>query len=300
MREFNDLLKKYELKPHRYTRIGKVTVIDTDEGKYVVKRKKENNQIYNYLKNRNFDYYPKLINKDNDIYDIREYISDDDVPNEQKIIDLVNLTALLHSKTTHYKEIDFDDYKEIYEDINNNIEYLYSYYNDLITLIESKVYMSPSEYLLATNISKIFGSLNYSKSELEKWYKMIKDNTKQRSVLLHNNLDLSHFRTKEGKNYLLNFDKARVGIPIFDIYILYKRHALDYDFSELLKQYENSYPLKDYERKLLFILLAIPDKIELSGSTFEQTKTISRFLDLSYKTERLISTYYSKDSVKNS
>lgn len=295
MREFNEILKKYDLRPHRYTKFGKVTLIETEKGKYVVKAKKKNKPIYNYLKNRNFDYYPKSINNDDDFYDIREYIPDDDIPNEQKMMDLTNLVALLHNKTTHYKEVDFDAHKEIYEDINNNIEYLYSYYNDMITLIESKVYMSPSEYLLARNISKIFGSLNFCKSELDKWYEMIKDNTKDRYVLLHNNLDLSHFRTTNGKNYLLNFDKAKLGIPIFDIYILYKRHALDYDFGEILNSYESAYPLKDYERKLLFILIAMPDKLELSGSVFEQTKNISNFLDLSYKTEKIISAYYSKN-----
>lgn len=83
------------------------------------------------------------------------------------MLDLIKLVSLLHNKTTHYKEVDFADYKTIYETLSNNIEYLYSYYNDIITLIETKVYMSPSEYLLARNISKIFGSLNFSKQELE-------------------------------------------------------------------------------------------------------------------------------------
>ena len=212
------------------------------------------------------------------------------------MIDLINLVSLLHNKTTHFKEVDFEDYKKIYEDINNNIEYLYSYYNDIITLIESKIYMSPSEYLLARNISKIFGSLNFCKNELEKWYKLVENKTKIRVVVLHNNLDLSHF-ISGSKSYLLSWDKSKLGIPIFDLYILYKRHALDFDFAEILKQYELSYPLKEDERKLLFILLALPDRILFEDSIYNQTKKIGKMFDISYKTEKLISPYYSENNI---
>lgn len=214
------------------------------------------------------------------------------------MLDLIKLVSLLHNKTTHYKEVDFADYKTIYETLSNNIEYLYSYYNDIITLIETKVYMSPSEYLLARNISKIFGSLNFSKQELEKWYKLVENKTKQRVVVLHNNLDLSHFRSNT-KNYLLSWDKAKLGIPIFDLYILYKRHGLDFNFEEILKYYESSYKLQEDEKILFFILIALPDKIEFDGTLYEQTKKIGKFLDLSYKTESLISPYYTKNEPSN-
>ena len=38
------------------------------------------------------------------------------IEKEQKIIDLINILTLLHSKTTMYKEIDIDYYKYIYEE----------------------------------------------------------------------------------------------------------------------------------------------------------------------------------------
>lgn len=298
MQKINEILKKYNIKPHRYEKNGKVIIVSDEENKYVVKKNKKSQEIFEYLKNRSFDYYPKILNDSNDSYEISEYIYDDYIPDEQKMLDLIKLVSLLHNKTTHYKEVDFDDYKTIYETLSNNIEYLYSYYNDLITLIETKVYMSPSEYLLARNISKIFGSLNFSKQELEKWYKLVENKTKQRVVVLHNNLDLSHFRSNT-KNYLLSWDKAKLGIPIFDLYILYKRHGLDFNFEEILKYYESSYKLQEDEKILFFILIALPDKIELNESIYEQTKKISKFLDLSYKTERLISPYYTKKEPSN-
>lgn len=298
MQKINEILKKYNIKPHRYEKNGKVIIVSDEVNKYVIKKNQRNQEIFEYLRNRSFDYYPKILNDSNDSYEISEYIYDDYIPDEQKMLDLIKLVSLLHNKTTHYKEVDFADYKTIYETLSNNIEYLYSYYNDIITLIETKVYMSPSEYLLARNISKIFGSLNFSKQELEKWYKLVENKTKQRVVVLHNNLDLSHFRSNT-KNYLLSWDKAKLGIPIFDLYILYKRHGLDFNFEEILKYYESSYKLQEDEKILFFILIALPDKIEFDGTLYEQTKKIGNFLDLSYKTESLISPYYTKNEPSN-
>ena len=294
MKKINEVLKKHDLKPYRYDKKGETYITYTKNGIYVIKKNNSNEEIFNYLKTRNFNYFPKVIESDE--LEVMEYIENYNIPDEQKILDLINLVGLLHSKTTHYKEIDFEDYKKIYEDIINNIEYLNSYYTDIITLIESHVYMSPSDYLLARNISHIFGALNFCTEEVEKWYKLIKDKTKQRTVVLHNNLDLTHFIENE-KPYLINWKKSKIGIPIFDLYILFKRHILDFDFTEVFNSYENIYPLHEDEKKLFFILISLPSKIEFDNNEYELTKKISRELDILYKTERFISPYYSKQSI---
>lgn len=295
MKKINEVLKKYSLKPHRYIKEGNVTIIDTDQGRYVIKeKKKSNNKIYNYLNSRNFDYYPNLLTDINEDYEITEYIEEFDIPPEQKIMDLIDLISLLHSKTTHYKEIDEDEYKEIYEDISNNISYLNSYYSDLIDIIDTKVYPSPGEYLLARNITKIFAAIMYSKNEVEKWYELVKNSHKKRLVVLHNNLDLSHF-LRNSESYLISWDKSKIDIPIFDLYKLYKRNGLEFEFSEVLKRYEKNYPLLPEERKLLFILMALPDKIEFSKNEYQNCKEVNRMIEFVYKTEMIISPYYSKE-----
>lgn len=298
MRKFKDILEKYTLKPYRYEVVGKATIIDTDNGRFVIKeKKKDNRKIYDYLESRNFNYYPKILD-DNGNKQLIEYIEPIYTPREQKIMDMIDLVALLHSKTTHFKEIDEDTYKEIYEDITNNINYLTSYYTDIITIIETKVYMSPSEYLLARNITKIFSALNFCDIELKKWYNIVKQKTKQRLVVLHNNLELDHF-IRNKNSYLINWDKAKIDIPVFDLYKLYKKHALEFDFSEILKRYESSYLLLEEEKKLFFILIAIPDKIEFNNSEYENCKLISNKIDIIYKTEKFISPYYSDNTKKD-
>ena len=298
MKQINEILKKYNLKPHRYINNGKVTIVDTEMGRFVIKKNLKNKKIFTYLKSRSFNYYPKNINDEEEEYEITEYLEDIDYPNEQKMLDLINLVTLLHNKTTHYKEVDFDDYKQIYEDIKNNIEYLTSYYNDLITFIDTHIFMSPSEYMLARNISRIFNALNFCSYEIDNWYDLVKEKTKQRVVVLHNNLDLSHF-IKNENSYLLSWDKAKIGIPIFDLYILYKHHGLDYNFEDILKHYEQSYPLQKDERKLLFVLIALPPKLDFSKNVYQMTSEITKIMDLLYKTEKLISPYYTEQSIQN-
>lgn len=294
MKKINEVLKKHALKPHRYIKEGNVTIIDTDQGRYVIKEKKKtNSKIYNYLNSRNFDYYPSFITDINEDYEITEFIEELDIPLDQKMMDLIDLAALLHSKTTHYKEIDSDEYKEIYEDVSNNIVYLNSYYNDLINIIDTKVYPSPSEYLLGRNITKVFAAIMYCKSELEKWYELVKNSHKKRLVVLHNNLDLSHF-LRNNKSYLISWDKSKIDIPIFDLYKLYKHNGLQVEFSEVLKRYEKNYPLLPEERKLLFILMALPDKIEFNKSEYQNCKEVNKMIEFVYKTEMIISPYYSK------
>jgi len=298
MQKINELLRKSNINPRKYIKNKKITIIETEDKKYAIKQKTKDNQyIYDYLKSRNFNYIPKILNNQDD-YEIRNYIESYEIPEEQKMIDLIDLVSLLHNKTTHYKEVTEDNYKEIYEDIKNNIEYLYGYYTDMITIIESKVYMSPCEYLIARNISKIFEILNFIKKEIDNWYSIVKQNKKQRLVILHNNLELNHIIINE-KNYLISWEKSKIGIPIFDIYKLYKKHALDFEFNEIIKLYEKNYPLKEEERKLLFILISIPPKIEMQESEYENTKEARKKMDYVLKTQLFISPYYSNKRPEN-
>ncbi|MBE6149466.1 MAG: hypothetical protein E7170_01930 [Firmicutes bacterium] len=298
MIQLNDILKKYDIKPYRYINNGNITIVEDKNERFVVRKKSMNEDIYSYLKTRNFDYFPRIVNDLNEDFIIQEYIEDEKYPSEQKILDLINLVSLLHNKTTHYKEVDIEDYKRLYEDISNNIEYLKSYYFDIITTIETHTFMSPHEYLFARNISKINSVLNFCEIEVSNWYKLVKDKTKERQVVLHNNLDLSHF-IKNDKSYLINWKKSKIGNPIFDLFVLYKRHALDFDFESVLNSYEQSYPLTDDEKRLLYILISLPDKIEFEGANYELCNKISNMVDYLYKTDKLISPYYSKQNIHN-
>ena len=298
MYEISEFLKKYNIVPKSYQKNGKVTIINTKNGKYVIKNKnRDNNDILKYLLSRNFDYFPKLLSNSADDYELIEYVEDIDMPEEQKMMDMIDLIALLHSKTTYYKEVDIDDFDKIYDDINNNIAYLYNYYNDIMTIIEKIIY-SPSENLLARNISIIFDTLNFENNLLNKWKEIVKEKRKQRYVVIHNNLDIDHF-LKNQNNYLISWDKSKIDLPIYDLYKLYKKNNLKYDFETLLKRYERTYPLLEEEKLLFHILILLPDKIEFNNNEFEMCQKISDAIDNLYKTKDYVLPYYSENSKTN-
>ncbi len=276
--------------------INKITIKNNTRiigDKIVLKKKKNNdlNNVYKYLKSRSFDYFPEPITIDN-LYEVYPFLEDTYEPSEQKATDIMHLLGLLHSKTTFYREIDIDKNKEIYENISDELEYLNNFYNDLITMIEKEVYMSPSGYLIARNINIIFGSIYYAKHNLEEWYKKIDNNKNERVVNIHNNISLDHY-IKNEKPYLISWNKSRIDSPIYDLLSFYKNHYLDFYFDDLFHFYESVYPLKEDERLLLFTYMAIPYKIEIISDEYEMCIKINKMIEYLYKTSNLIMNYHS-------
>ncbi len=288
MKEINELLKNHDIRALGYKKNGNIVIADTNKGKVVLKKSKNKDYIFDYLNTRNFDYYPEYITEND--YTISKYVEDIKIPKEKKITDLIDLVSLMHSKTTHYKKVSNDEYKKIYEDLSNNFQYLYEYYNDVISIIDEKVFMSPSEYLLARNISYIFKSIENGKMYVDNWLEEISDLDKMRITVVHNNLDLSHY-IKTDKDYLISWDKSKLDIPIFDLYNLYNNHFLDFDFLELLNRYEKNYPLKNYEIDLFFILITMPDKLEFDDTIYNMCIKINKEVEKLSRSNKLIEDY---------
>lgn len=289
------LLKEHGLKPKTLTKNKSSIVLETtDNKKYVLKEKnKDLENKFDYLLSRGFDYFPSYKSFDN--YDIYEYIKNKKISDEEKLYDMIDLLSLLHTKTTRYKNIDIDDYKQIYEDINEKIEYLTNYYTELNDLIDEEIYMSPSKYLLARNISKIYNALAFCKTEIDNWYELIKKSPKQRISLIHNNLELDHILNSDS-SYLISWDKAKTDMPLYDFYSLYKKYYNKTDFDILLSNYQKRYPLKEEELKLLFIKISVPKKIEFTSDEFSNTQEIKKLLEYLYKSDKLINPFYKKQN----
>ncbi len=287
----NDLrgkISKYKLPGEVFTIKSGARIIDN---KIVIKNKVNDSidRTYDYLKSRAFDYFPSLL-ESSDGYEVYPYIEDIYEPREQKAMDMMHLLSLLHSKTTFYREVDIDKNKEIYENIINNINYLNDYYNELISLIEKEVYMSPSSYLIARNINIIFSSIYYVRDNIDKWYKKIENNKNERVSYIHNNINLDHY-IKRDKPYLISWNKSRIDNPIYDLLSFYKNHYLEFDFDDLFHYYESNYPLKEDERLLLFTYMAIPPVMDKSGSEYDMCIKINKTIDYLYKTSNLIMNY---------
>lgn len=272
--------KKYEF--YKNTVIYK----DENDNKHVVKENKDDAlEVYNYLNSRGFSYLPKLEYLDKDVY-VYKYEEDLEMPKEQRMSDLIKTSALLHNKTVYYKDTSVDEIKELYEYLSNKIVSTYNYYDDIINMVESKVYMSPSEYMLARNCSMIFNCLEFSKNALDNWYKKMEQTSKKRIVLLHNNLDIHHL-IRNDENVLISWNNAKRGLPIYDFINLYKNNYADYDFNELYYEYKKRFPLIKEEEMLIFIYLFIPDKLDLTKSEMAKTIDVARLCNYLVTTDKL-------------
>ncbi len=276
-------------KPYRYTIKGKATILETSSGDFLIKPKnKDITKLYTYLSNRGFIAFPKLIDSSRNEVNVFEYIEDINLPKEQKCDDLIEIIASLHNKTSYFKEVSQDKFKEIYDNIKANINYLKNYYDTLYEIGFNEVYQSPSNYLFTRYFYKINLSINFALEELDNWFNLVSNENKQRVAVVHNNLELNHFLN----NRLISWDNYIIDTPVVDIINLYKKEWNNIEFSEVLSRYLYKYPLLEYEKKLLFILISLPNINKEYQNEFERCQNISNLVDYIFKTEILIRPYY--------
>lgn len=287
-----EVLKKI-YKPYRYTILGKAVVLNTTSGDFVVKERceKDIKELYAYLKSRNFTSFPKLIDDSRNDVNVYEYVKGVSMPKEQKALDLIDVVANLHNKTTFYKTVTVDDFKAIYDNIKSNIVYLQNDYNRLYEEIKKETYMSPSHYSFIRSIYKVFAALDFANHELDAWYSLVKDQTKKRVSFIHNKLNLDHF-IKSDDDYLISWDNYRTDTPIMDLVTFYQAEYFTIHFDVVFSRYLEKVNLSEDEKKLFFLLISIPPKIEFTDSEFKDCKMVREALDYVFITEELVRPYY--------
>ena len=212
---------------------------------------------------------------------------------EQQLLDLILVVAKLHNKTVYFKEVTEDKYKEIYDNIKDNVIYLRDYYSGIYDEAFNEIYISPAKYNFLLNYSLLNNDLAFILDELDEWFNLVKESNKQRVCLIHNNLSLEHF-IKGMDSYLISWDKYTFDTPVMDIVNLYHNEYLTCDFSGILKEYLKNFKLSVDEEKLLFILLSLPDKVNFDDSEFNNTINVANLVDYIKRTEKLIRPYYTE------
>lgn len=291
----NEKLKEIVLKykPLKYTLKGKTINVNSMQGNFVIKpAKKDIISLFSYLNSRSFYNYPKVIAKDDD-YITYEYLKELETPKEQQLLDLILVVAKLHNKTVYFKEVTEDKYKEIYDNIKDNVIYLRDYYSGIYDEAFNEIYISPAKYNFLLNYSLLNNDLAFILDELDEWFNLVKESNKQRVCLIHNNLSLEHF-VKGMDSYLISWDKYTFDTPVMDIVNLYHNEYLTCDFSGILKEYLKNFKLSVDEEKLLFILLSLPDKVDFDDSEFNNTINVANLVDYIKRTEKLIRPYYTE------
>ena len=278
------ILNKYNIEPTNITYRGKAKIIDTEYTTYVVRLKQNNNQkIYKYLEDRNFNNFLPIYNSYEDPYEIYPFIVERQLEPKDKAQDLVYMLSLLHNKTTTYENVDLDEVKNIYETTIEKLDYLDQYYHDLQDNIESKVYMAPAEYLLIRNITSIYSAIYFSKEYIKKWHDEKTNQKTERRVFLHNNLYLHHFLLGEDNSYFINWENSKRGNVIYDFLSFYRNEYLNIEPKALFDIYQAKFLYTKDEKTLFFALLAFPWKIAFQKSNYINTievRNLIKYIDM--------------------
>lgn len=290
--DFSSINRIY--KPYKYTIKNNVKILNCDDEVLVIKPKCEKLiNIHNYLLSRNFNNYVKIKDTNRENYFVYPYVYENSIPYEQKGNDLAKTVSLLHAKTSYFKDIDNSVFDKIYLDIDNNINYVKEYYSNLYDSIFPKEYYNAYEMIFMDIYSKLNNACIFCKNELENWYSMVNDKKSMRVSLLHNNLKVEHFLKGED-DYLISFDHAKFDTPVLDIVSFYKNEYDKLDFKEILKTYLYHFDFTLEEYKLFFILISIPDAINITNNNKDNLFKITNLKEYIYKTEELIRPYYSE------
>ncbi len=281
-KEIYEIIKNNHLHIKEIKKIGKVYIIKDEKRTYVIKLNTSNYDIYKYLLSRNFLYYPENLNNKNDNYDFYLYIEDIITKRNQRIEDLLEVLSILHFKTSYIREIDLDEIKKIYEDINDRIIKTKDYYLNLNDNIDNNMFLSPDHYLLVRNISLIYYMIEYTNKVLNIWYIKIKEEKKIRVSLLHNNISINHLIINDNK-YLISWDKSYFDSPIYDIDNFYRNYFSDIKLSDMFNIYNKKNKLNSLEKDFLLIKLSLPKIIDLGNNTFLNCENI--YKEISYLKE---------------
>ena len=275
-------------KPFKLIKYNNVYIAHSMEGSYVIKLnpKIDYKKLYKYLYSRSFNYVPSLSLDSRDDMVVFDYIEDTIIDCEQRIDDLISIVSLLHNKTSYYKDVSNDKYKEIYEMIRDNILYIESYYEEWFDSFFIKEYYSPSEYLFLRNYSYIYDAISYAKDNLDIWYSKIGDMNRQRVVLVHNNLSLDHY-IKSDSDYLISWDNYVFDTPILDLYRLYLNEWENVSFKDVFNHYNSAFELLIEEKMLLNVLLCIPFKID-DNSEYNRCRNIRRLINYLDRTSKIL------------
>lgn len=278
--------------PSKITISGKSKIIDTSEGKFVLKKKnKDIKSLYDYLNSRSFNSFPELVDELDDEY-VYKALSEPSVPIEQKSTDMARLLANLHTKTAYFKDVSQDKIKEIYENIVSNILHIDSYYETLFNNLEIKDVLLPSELVLLEGRSKMKSLMGFLSNEAETWYKLVSDKTKERVVYCHNNLSIDHYIN----NSFISWDNYTVDTPVLDLINLYHNDFGKYNYSNFLDKYLKLFDLLDEEKHLLFLMISFPIPLNMGSNEMNNTVNASKLFDYINETENLIRPYYSVEN----
>ncbi|MED3623662.1 spore coat protein YsxE [Bacillus thermocopriae] len=273
------ILKHYHVEPHFVEDFGTVKKIYSSKGIFALKKVlpsvgtdfiRHVHDLYQKGFNRIVPIYPTMDGRyavlhDQFLYYLMPWIANEQKENrEQQNQQLFRELARLHTLSAKEIPINKEERTVHYESTIGQIEKHEEFLDGFMDVCESKTYMSPFELLFCLYYNQIKLALGYSKTKLDEWYELTKNEEKARMVVVHGKLSSEHFLYDErGYGFFINFENARYGSPIHDL-LPYISRALNTNpkrndqVVNSICHYLKYFPFKDEEKLLFHSYLAYP------------------------------------------
>lgn len=126
--------------------------------------------------------------------------------------------------------------------------------------ILEKEFPSPFDKSFAAYYNVLDQSLNFAIRGMEKFVRLEKGKP-TRYTLCHNRIHESNLIGQDDEFYWVDFDHAVIDSPVRDLAMFIRRYAHLAEPEELLTSYQEEFPLKPKEKRLLALYLAYPERI---------------------------------------
>lgn len=265
--------------PIKYTLVDNNKIITYPDKTIFIKMRSSYNieEVYKYLDDHAVNNYLKPVEvTDKELifpYFEKTSLTDDEI--SKRLV--LNLT-IWQNKTTTYQKLNLDEVKNFYESTKKEINYLFSYYRDILLQLETKVYYLPTEYLFLRNSSIINRQLKVAADLLEEWYETVKNKERERLVYCHGKCELAHFLPIDD-GYFISLEQAHLGRVSDDIENLFRKNFSSIDLVTTYNLYQRKYPYTLDEKLFLFVKLAIPPKIDIYPCNLETNKRLLDFYE---------------------
>lgn len=265
--------------PIKYTLVDNNKIITYPDKTIFIKKRSSYNieEVYKYLDDHAVSNYLKPVEvTDKELifpYFEKNSLTDDEI--SKRLV--LNLT-IWQNKTTTYQKLNLDEVKNFYESTKKEINYLFSYYRDIILQLETKVYYLPTEYLFLRNSSILNRQLRVAADLLEEWYETVKNKERERLVYCQGKCELAHFLPIDD-GYFISLEQAHLGRVSDDIENLFRKNFSSIDLVTTYNLYQRKYPYTLDEKLFLFVKLAIPPKIDIYPCNLETNKRLLDFYE---------------------
>ena len=279
----------------KYSYQKDIRFLQLPDQKVVVKPKKRYDleTVYRYLQDHHVTSYvsPLAIEKNEVLF---PYCEDALLTADEKAKKMLYTLSIWQNKTTTHQRLDIDEVKARYEMYRKKIADTNLYYHNLQDMIETKVYMSPSEYLLVRNSSLIYAALAYSQQALEEWYQRIQQKKSKRQVYCHGKCELSHFLGSDN-GYFISLENAHLGDVWEDFTCFYRQDFQQVDMISSFHFYQHKYPFTKEEQLALYVELSLPEIIDIYPSSLQKCQQLTKFIEYLMRTSEFLSEQQKKN-----